>query len=276
MKFFKQCSKAALVLSCAGLSALSFADDQPNALSGFTASQQSEIKDYVNSAVPQVIMSQPKVVIDAAKKFQDQQQQEQIVAAKNVIKSKITEVLHDPQTPVYNPNGTVTLVEFFDYQCSVCHMMYPVINQVAKQFPNLRIVYKDLPIFGPASVYAAQGSFAAYAQSPELYLAYHDALFTSPKMEGQLKDSDVDMIAKKVGLDMSAFHKAINASEAKAEVQANTELAQALQLQGTPAMIIVPTAATSTITDDKVVFIPGGARPEQLAQAINMVEQASQ
>lgn len=275
MKFFKQFSKAAFVLSCAGLSTFSFADDQQAPLSGFSASQQSQIKDYVNTAVPQVIMSQPKVVMDAVKKFQDEQQQEQILSAKKVIEAKINDILHDSQTPTYNPNGTTTLVEFFDYQCSVCHMMYPVINQVAKQFPNLRIVYKDLPIFGPASVYAAKGSFAAYAQSPELYLAYHDALFTSSKMEGQLKNSDVDLIAKKVGLDMVAFHKAINSPEIDAQVQANTELAQALQLQGTPAMIIAPTAATSSITDDKIVFIPGGARKEQLAQAVQIIEQAS-
>ena len=120
----------------------------------------------------------------------------------------------------------------------------------------------------------AKGSFAAYKQSPELYLAYHDALFTSTKMEGQLKTTDVDLIAKKAGLDMTAFHAAMNSPQVSADLEVNTELAQALQLQGTPAMIIAPTSATSDLSDNQLVFIPGGARPEQLAQAVQMVEQA--
>jgi protein-disulfide isomerase len=275
MRSFNLFSKTAIAVSLAALSFSAFADASSSDLSGFNPAQQSQIKDYVNATVPKVIMSQPKIVIDAAKEFQDQQQQDQVKSAKTVILAKIDDVLRDKQSPVYNPQGTTTLVEFFDYQCSVCHMMYPVINQVAKQFPNLRIVYKDLPIFGPASVYAAKGSFAAYAQSPELYLAYHDALFTSTKMEGQLKNSDVDLMAKKAGLNMPAFFKAIHSAQASQAIEDNTELAQALQLQGTPAIIIAPTAATSSTSSDKIVFIPGGARPEQLAQAVQMVDQGS-
>jgi protein-disulfide isomerase len=274
MKVFKQFAKTAIVLSISAVTTLAFAGDK-NDLSGFNAAQQTQIKDYVTNAVPQVIMSKPKVVLDAAKKYQQQQQQEQVKTAKKVILAKSNDFLRDPNTPVYNPKGTITLVEFFDYQCSVCHMMYPVINQVAKQFPNLRIVYKDLPIFGPGSVYAAKGSFAAYKQSPQLYLAYHDAMFQSKKMEGQLKEADVDVIAKKVGLDMSKFHKDINSPEISAQLQDNAALAQALKLVGTPAMIIAPSTATSGLSENKLAFIPGGARPAQLTQAVLAVQQAS-
>lgn len=272
MKVFKQLTKTAVVASLAALTTFTFAD---NDLSGFSPAQQTQLKAYVHDAVPQAIMDRPKVVMDAAQKYQKQQQEAQVIAAKKVIVAKINDFLRDPNTPVSNPKGNITLVEFFDYQCSVCHMMYPVIAQVAKQFPNLRLVYKDLPIFGPASVYAAKGSFAAYQQSPKLYLAYRDALFKSNKMEGKLTDTDVDAIAKKVGLDMSKFHKAINSPAVAAQIQDNAALAQSLKLVGTPAMIVAPSTATSNISLSKIAFIPGGARPQQLAATVAMVQQAS-
>ena len=156
-------------------------------LSGFNTSQQQQIRSYVQDAVPQVILAKPGIVFDAAKKFKQQQQQLLVKKTKVTILAKIKDLLRNPATPVVNPDGKITLVEFFDYQCSVCHLMYPVINAVEKANPGLRIVYKDLPIFGPASVYAAKGSFAAYKQGRTLYLAYRNALFTQSKMEGRLK-----------------------------------------------------------------------------------------
>jgi len=275
MRFVQQFAKTAMVITLSTLSTLALAATSQSNLSSFNAAQQTQIKNYVHDAVPKVIMSKPKVVLDAAKKYQLTQQQQQTLSAKKVILAKINDFLRNPKTPVENPTGKVTLVEFFDYQCSVCHMMFPVINQVAKQFPNLRLVYKDLPIFGPGSVYAAKGSFAAYQQSPQLYLAYRNALMQSDKMEGKLKTADVDAIAQKVGLNMTKFHQTINSPAVNQELQNNAALAQSLKLVGTPAMIIAPTNATSSLPMNKLVFIPGGARPAQLAAAVAAIEKAS-
>jgi protein-disulfide isomerase len=262
---------AALTLSVAG-SAFAQGD---TSLSAFNAKQQAQIKAYVNSAIPHTLMSHPEDIFNSVKKFQQAQQQKRVDAGKQMISTRIDAFLRDPATPVVNPNGKVTLVEFYDYQCSVCHMMFPIINAVAHDNPNLRIVYKDFPIFGPVSTYAAKGSFAAWQQSPKLYDAYHNALFHSGLMEGKLTIAAVDQMAKRAGLSMAKFHAAIKSKAVAAAVQSNMNLAQSLKLTGTPALIVAPTSATSKTPIGEIGFIPGGARQGQLEQMVKQIQSKS-
>jgi protein-disulfide isomerase len=63
-----------------------------------------------------------------------------------------------------NPKGKVTLVEFFDYQCGHCIDMAPVIGEIIKANPNVRVIFKEFPIRGPVSDYAARAALAANKQ----------------------------------------------------------------------------------------------------------------
>src|SRR5689334_12549783 len=77
----------------------------------------------------------------------------------------VNALFHQNSDPVAgNPKGKVTVVEFFDYQCSHCMTMAPVIEAIIKNNPNVRVVFKDFPIRGPVSEFAAKAALAANKQ----------------------------------------------------------------------------------------------------------------
>ena len=76
------------------------------------------------------------------------------------------------------PGYDVTIVEFFDYNCPYCRRMEPMLNNLLASDPKVRIVYRDWPIFGPASREAARAAIASQWQNR--HAAFYDALLTSP------------------------------------------------------------------------------------------------
>src|SRR5260370_31870284 len=95
-----------------------------------------------------------------------------------------------------NPNGDVTLVEFLDYHCPYCRQMVPVMMQAENLDPQLRVVYKEFPILGPNSTFAAKASLAAHKQGK--YVAFHRALY---QVRGNVDPRKVTEVAATVGLD---------------------------------------------------------------------------
>src|SRR6516162_6330905 len=121
-------------------------------------------------------------------------------------------VLRDPEIPALgNPQGDLTVVEFFDYQCPYCKKLAPEIAQVLREDGNIRLILKDWPIFGPPSTSAAQLALAAKYQNK--YEAAHDALIGATV---KLTDADIPELLAKAGvdvdkakLDLEAHKKAI-------------------------------------------------------------------
>lgn len=146
-------------------------------------------------------------------------------------------LLHDTRNPVGgNPQGNVTLVEFFDYQCSHCREMANTVETLRAVNPNLRVVYKDWPFSGPNSVYAAKAGLAAAIQGK--YEVFHDALM---KASLPLTNNEVLAIAKSVGIDTARLQRDMANSAFDGVFKANEQLAKELQLVGTPAFIIAKT-----------------------------------
>ena len=153
-------------------------------------------------------------------------------------------------------------------------MMFPILNKFIKQHPNVRVVFKEFPIFGPASQYAAKASIAARMQGQKKFLAFHDGLFKSGLMEGKLKPADVDRIAKEAGLNMAQLKKDMDSPTVAKELKATFKLARDLQLQGTPAFVIMPTKDGDQAKVAKITFIPGGVRPGDLDNAVKKINDA--
>lgn len=244
-------------------------------LSSFTPAQQQQLKQYMDSAMQQYIMKNPKVVIESVKQLEKQQQQAAMQAGMQVIVDNINQLVHNPASPSIGPaNAPVTIVEFYDYQCSVCHAMYPRVKQLLKQNPNVRYVAKEFPIFGPASQFAAKASMAAAKQGK--FEALHNALFASSKMEGKLTNQDVLDMASKAGINMAKLKKDMQDPAIAKEIKDNYALAGKLKLQGTPAFIIVPTPAGKQLSKSalasKLGFVPGAADVAQLQALINQAK----
>jgi protein-disulfide isomerase len=231
----------------------------------FSKDQTTQIETIVHD----YLIAHPDILIQMSQELQQQQYQQMQQKAMNVIKDNSAQIFGANGTQVAgNPNGTVTLVEFFDYQCVHCANVHKdhVIENLIGANPNLRVVYKEFPIFGEGSVYASKAALAATLQGK--YLQLHDAIFATGKIEGNLKPADVDAAAKKAGLNIAKMKKDMQLPQIKADLDADYKLAQALGLPGTPGFIIAPTPKIGN-SAGKTAFIPGLASADNLQQAIN-------
>jgi len=142
--------------------------------------------------------------------------------------------LVDPADPVAgNPAAAVTLVEFYDTRCPYCRRMMGVTEELLRTDPGVRIVFKDLPILGPASQLESRALLAAQRQGGYLRLQAAVMRTSAPSTRGSLQAE-----AERQGLDGAALSRDMDDPAIKARLDANIALAQQIGLQGTPAMVI--------------------------------------
>ena len=191
-------------------------------------------RQQVERIVRDYLLREPEVVVQAAQEHERRRREQAAVdARKAVIASRAA--LADPAAPsIGAPTPKVTLVEFFDYKCVYCRRMLPIVEQVAKENPDVRVVFKDLPILGPDSVAAARVALAARRQSPDRYHDLHQALMRS----SDLSEARVVGIAGGLGLDTDQLRRDMAGAEVKAELDANAALAKSLGIAGTPAFVL--------------------------------------
>ena len=183
--------------------------------------------------VREYLLEHPEVIMEAVNRLEARQRASEQTEAEATLKRHAEEVFRDPDTPVAaNPNGDVTLVEFFDYNCPYCRQMAPVMLEAEKSDPQLRIVYKEFPILGPNSVHAAKAALAAHKQGK--YLAFHKALFEG---RGTVDPGRVTEAAKKVGLDLERLKVDLADPAIQKAIEKNLALAQELRIDGTPGFV---------------------------------------
>ncbi len=146
------------------------------------------------------------------------------------------ELVNDPASPVGgNPDGDVTLVEFFDYHCAYCKRVLGAMKAVLEEDPGLRVVFKEFPILGPDSFVAARAALASRKQDPAKYLEFHIALMST---RGRLTQPRILEIARDVGFDTERLVADMAAPEFAATIERNLALARALDINGTPTFVI--------------------------------------
>ncbi len=146
------------------------------------------------------------------------------------------QMLANPGTDVAGPmNADVSIVEYFDYNCPYCKKMAPTFKALLAADPKVAVVYKDWPILGAVSVYAASSALAAGYQGK--YLAAHDVLISGPRLA---KNEQVDAILQGAGVNLDTLKKdrIAHAKEISAVLVRNDEEAHALNLEGTPGLVV--------------------------------------
>lgn len=192
----------------------------------------------------------PDLVIDAIRAFQAREEKLEAEKRNESISAMWDEIAGVETDPVIgNPQGDVTLVEFFDYRCGYCKRMTPEINALLEEDPKVRIVMKEFPILGPESIIASRAALAAQMQGR--YAQVHDALMNH---RGELDSEAIYAIAEGEGLDMDRLRADMQHPDVDAALRRNMELADALNIRGTPAFItrngITPGAVSrSTLRD---------------------------
>lgn len=171
------------------------------------------------------------------------------------------ELFNAKASPVLgNKSGDVTIVEFLDYRCPHCQTMGIVLDNLIKKDPKLRVIIKELPIFGKESQYAAKAALAAGKQNK--FAELHNAFLNS---HGSLDADKINELATSVGIQVKKLESDIKNPSLDQQLTNNIKLAQALQIEGTPAFIIRNRAG------DKVLLIPGATSQENLESMIGQM-----
>ncbi len=205
----------------------------------FDEAQKNQIEDLVRNYLLEhpEILREMSTKLQAQDKLAEEQAREQGLATNQ----KAVYAL-EGDAVVGNPKGDVTIVEFLDYNCGWCKKSVDEVTMLQQQDANLRIVFKEFPIFGAGSEYAAKAVLASKKQNK--YWELHQELF---KQESQITPEVVDSVAIKLGIDLTQLKLDMAETWISDTMAANSELAKSLQIEGTPAFVI----------DDKVV--PGYA-----------------
>src|SRR5207344_3561023 len=161
-------------------------------------------------------------------------------AAKNqaAVKDNAETIFNSPrQVVIGNPQGDVTFVEFFDYNCGYCKRAMDDMFALLKSDPKLKVVLKEFPVLGPGSVEAARVAVAVRMQDKtgKKYLEFHQKLLGG---RGEADKTRALAVAKEIGLDVARIEKDIAGDEVKATIEESFKLAEALGLNGTPSYVV--------------------------------------
>lgn len=235
--------------------------------------QSSELSAPQTHQIEQVVhhylVEHPEVLVEASESLRKQEFEKERRQGLEMAK-KNTRLLFGSSSDfiIGNPQGDVTLIEFFDYQCPHCEEMEAILNELIKSNPNLRVVLKDLPIYGPVSFYAVSATFAANNQNK--YHDLHTALLTP---EAPLSEKTILTIAKKVGLNITKLKQDILSQQAavKSKVEENFSLAKQLHLRGTPMFFIAKTDIVKN-PNLPIEFLPGAIPKGVLEAGIKKID----
>lgn len=203
---------------------------------------QNRVEPAFGAKVRAYLLENPEVLLEVQTALREKQ-------AAEAIKAVRPQLERDSRDQVLNPDGKITVVELFDYNCGFCKTIAPEILELARTHPQVRFVFKDMVIFGETSEFAAAG--AALARTPAQYIAIHKAFMAARPLD----DAGAARILAANGVDPAAARRSQASDERKRYLSDVHEVANQLGLQGTPAFIVGDT------------LIPG-ADPEALKAAI--------
>ncbi len=238
----------ALLLACA-------AATPPPARAGdpsFTPAQRAEIVAVVREA----LKTDPSILKDAVVALQASEQARQQAEQKTALTDQHKALVADPADPVVgNKGGDVTLVEFYDPRCPYCRRMLPAITSILKKDGKLRLVYKDIPVLGPASVMEVRAILAAQRQGG--YERMQTALMTNP---AQPSAGMIAETARGLGLDPTKLAADMNSPEISRRIETNMALARALHVDGTPVFVIGGTVIPGAVDQPTLESAVANAR----------------
>lgn len=188
--------------------------------------------DAFGERVRAYLLENPEVIEEAVQKLGEKREAEAAKAAASALSEYRQALEQDPRDFVANPNGSITVTEFFDYRCGYCKLVAPEITKLIEENPDVRVVFKEFPIFGEQSDTTAAIMLTDLVKPKTLEL--HDRLMA----EKSLNDAAIDRHLRELGIDPAAARKAAEAPAIQKQLEDTHELAAALGINGTPAFII--------------------------------------
>ena len=175
----------------------------------------------IGRAVRDYVLANPEIIPQAMQRLQEKDAARAVAASRSAIEQPY------PGAMIGNPDGDVTLVEYYDYNCGFCRASVPTLEQLVAGDRNLRVVFKELPVLSDESRSAARAALAAARQGK--FKPFHDALYAA----GPVSDATIAQSAKATGVDLAKIP-----ADADETIRTNLETAAKLGVTGTPSWVI--------------------------------------
>lgn len=250
MKFNFRPLAVALVVLAAAVPALDIARAQ------FSPDQRGEIEKIIRD----YLLRNPEVLQEVIQEMERRQTQAEAEKSRGAIKQHADALFNSKRQIVLgNPQGDVTMVEFFDYNCGFCRKALADKMELIKNDPRLRLVLKEFPVLGEGSTQAAQIAVSVRLQDKtggKKYLEFHQKMFAS---RGQIDKARALAVVREIGFDAARAEREMGSEEVRLTLEEGFKLAEALGINGTPTYVL----------DGQVVV--GAVGVEKLREAINTV-----
>lgn len=217
-------------------------------------------RESIEKIVRDYLIANPEIMLEVQVALEAKQDAEQRLAQTQAIESSADLIFNASYDGVVgNPDGSVTIVEFFDYNCGYCRRALDDMQALIADDPDLRFVMKEFPILGPDSRKAHVVSMAFRALAPEKYGEFHEALLDFP---GRANESNAVTLALSFGVDETALREEMKNSAIEAAFNETYALASELAITGTPSYVV----------GDEVIF--GAQGSDTLAERIEAARAA--
>lgn len=204
-------------------------------MAGSAAAQELNRSD-VEKIVREYLLENPEIIAEAFEELQRREQEAEEAARLQALNDSADILFNSTRQVVLgNPEGSITLVEFFDYNCGYCKRAYGDMVRLIEENPELKVVLKEFPVLGQGSVEAAQVAVAVNSVAPEKYGEFHEALLLS---RGQANLSSAIAAATSTGISEADIQAALETDEAGQTIEEVYTLANRLGLTGTPSYVI--------------------------------------
>jgi protein-disulfide isomerase len=196
----------------------------------FTPDQKEEIEQIIKG----YLVTNPEIFVEVQNALEEKMEKEQTEKLKVAISQNAGEIYREHGASVGgNPDGDITVVEFFDYNCGYCKRGLHDVVKLIETDPKVRVVFKELPILSKGSEEASRVAVAAQKQGK--YWELHKSMLSS---KGQMNEAAALQLAEKLGLDMTKLKADMASPDVKAEVEKSEALAKKMGVNGTPHFLI--------------------------------------
>ena len=219
-------------------------------------------KAEFGAQVREYLLENPEVIIEAINILEQRNAAAEAAADVELVAANADELFNDGYSWVGgNPDGDITLVEFMDYRCGYCRRAVPEVAQLLAEDGNIRLVIKEFPILGDASVVSARFAIATkQVAGDDAYKQVHDALL---EFSGEPTEVTLRRISDGLGQDSDAIMAAMDSDSVTEEIAQTRELAQRMRISGTPSFVLGTEMLRGFLPADQMLQIADGVRAEQ-------------
>ena len=194
-------------------------------------------RDAFGAQVREYILENPDLILEAFQILEQRRELAEAQADIQLVEANKDELFNDGYSWVGgNPDGDITLVEFMDYRCGYCRRAVPEVAKLLKNDGNIRLVIKEFPILGEASMISSRFAVASkIVAGDDAYKQVHDALL---EFGGEPTEVTLRRLSDSLGLDTDAVFAEMGSDTVTQQIAQTRALAQKLNISGTPTFVL--------------------------------------